>query len=938
MKTDSSRSKALKIAVSLSGVESASLRGVEKNQIEIVGSGIDPVKLISLIRKGVGHAELVSHGEIEEKKQEKKLEVMPYEVAVGWPWPAPYAMYDYEIIKKNENPRLDEITPSKSEVLPVPLEIGEKQINQNTELVSSSALDGESGKKEEKKEVKHTVYDRPYNSPNFVSEEFLTENNVNPREDEIIPSRSEASLELGDTKVDQPGDTSPNSSSPCIFRTSLPELLGFKEPELVSFGPYHRNKNLPLDKYKYVVLEKFLSRTRNQDKDLYFYVQQMIKLERHARRCYSEDLSGLPSSEFVEMMLVDGCFIMEVLCHFGLNEESENGVFPIEPWQVPILVRDLLLLENQIPFIVLDKLFDLWQSDDQEGTATVSVSTMALKVFDLAFPPSMDLSCKLNPSEVVPKHLLDLLLETIRPSNSNPSNDSPSSLFLKTIQYTNSKAMILLNPVFLLLFPNHRKHQMRVDSKKEDGALLKSPVTSSKQKEYEASVQSKPSTSSNKAKTIKKVRLLESAWELQRSGIELRPRRDDRFTDIHFKDGVLEIPPITINDHFIAILVNCVAFEHRSTGCSKDLTAYVSFLSDLIRYPTDVECLYSDGILSRFSYDNERVASSFNHLQSMVSDLEILQDSYLYKTIMEIQGYYSTGGGITCPPALYSVSVCTTKSLVSTLRGYMDSAVAITIEEAPATPTMDPQGPDDNIVLQRVLANVESKLTQSKAQRHHHNYSICPFPDFLHGLDDGIQLVPKLASFGPHHRGKHHLLPFEEQKNHFLSVFIDRGRALGFYAQKLMGLREETKKCYSEKIVMPPNYGELVEMILLDGSFMVELFCEYEEGCVNWPWHVQTLIADLLNLENQIPFCILEELFNGSNFAQRRSSQTLPVLALKFLSKAFCSPSDMIINKLQIQQHPKHLLDLFRLSLLPSPMTDPNKLERTMTWFLQYKV
>ncbi|OMO75606.1 hypothetical protein CCACVL1_16121 [Corchorus capsularis] len=69
MNGDKCRAKAMKIAVSLEGVESAALKGADKSQIEVIGDGVDPVKLTSLLRKGVGFTELVS---VAEKKEEKK--------------------------------------------------------------------------------------------------------------------------------------------------------------------------------------------------------------------------------------------------------------------------------------------------------------------------------------------------------------------------------------------------------------------------------------------------------------------------------------------------------------------------------------------------------------------------------------------------------------------------------------------------------------------------------------------------------------------------------------------------------------------------------------------------------------------------------------------------------------------------------------------------
>jgi hypothetical protein len=75
------RTKAMRIAVSVKGVDAASLTGKDKDQIEVKGEGIDAVKLATIIRKKVGHAEIVSVAE--DKKEEKKPEVVPLTV---WPY------------------------------------------------------------------------------------------------------------------------------------------------------------------------------------------------------------------------------------------------------------------------------------------------------------------------------------------------------------------------------------------------------------------------------------------------------------------------------------------------------------------------------------------------------------------------------------------------------------------------------------------------------------------------------------------------------------------------------------------------------------------------------------------------------------------------------------------------------------------------------------
>ncbi|KAK1575447.1 hypothetical protein Q3G72_005546 [Acer saccharum] len=84
-----SRSRALKIAVGSSGVESVALKGDDKNQIEITGDGIDAAELTRLLRKKIGHAVLESvgaaGGDGDKKKEEDKGKENEAKMQMVWP-------------------------------------------------------------------------------------------------------------------------------------------------------------------------------------------------------------------------------------------------------------------------------------------------------------------------------------------------------------------------------------------------------------------------------------------------------------------------------------------------------------------------------------------------------------------------------------------------------------------------------------------------------------------------------------------------------------------------------------------------------------------------------------------------------------------------------------------------------------------------------------
>ncbi|XP_075646694.1 uncharacterized protein LOC142617635 [Castanea sativa] len=80
VKCDKCLKKAMRIAIGLSGVQSAAIIG-HRDQIEVKGERIDTVKLVTLLRKKVGHASILSIAEEkkEEKEDEKKDELSGYE-------------------------------------------------------------------------------------------------------------------------------------------------------------------------------------------------------------------------------------------------------------------------------------------------------------------------------------------------------------------------------------------------------------------------------------------------------------------------------------------------------------------------------------------------------------------------------------------------------------------------------------------------------------------------------------------------------------------------------------------------------------------------------------------------------------------------------------------------------------------------------------------
>ncbi|KAK9079543.1 hypothetical protein SSX86_001215 [Deinandra increscens subsp. villosa] len=144
-------------------------------------------------------------------------------------------------------------------------------------------------------------------------------------------------------------------------------------PHVVAVGPFHRGKEKlnAMEERKWQYLNTLLSRAVNADACLVKCVEVLQKMEDHARKRYGEEID-MNSDEFVEMMLVDGCFIIELFYKSCCKGVRRRGDPFLATYKVFYHLRhDLILLENQIPFFVLQLLFDLLPVPSQCGDRTL---------------------------------------------------------------------------------------------------------------------------------------------------------------------------------------------------------------------------------------------------------------------------------------------------------------------------------------------------------------------------------------------------------------------------------------------------------------------------------------------------------------------------------------------------------------------------------------
>ncbi|KAF7125091.1 hypothetical protein RHSIM_Rhsim12G0117100 [Rhododendron simsii] len=162
----------------------------------------------------------------------------------------------------------------------------------------------------------------------------------------------------------------------CIYRVpaSVITELNVKayKPQFVSFGPYHHGGYhlMPMEEHKHRALLHFLKRSY---KPLESYLNALAEVAQSLKDSYEslDPVWETDTGKFLRMMILDGCFMLEVLRNntqtadqksaqtvndYVANDPifSNHGKLHIMPY----IKRDMLMLQNQLPMLLLTKLLD----------------------------------------------------------------------------------------------------------------------------------------------------------------------------------------------------------------------------------------------------------------------------------------------------------------------------------------------------------------------------------------------------------------------------------------------------------------------------------------------------------------------------------------------------------------------------------------------------
>ncbi|KAL9426987.1 hypothetical protein AB3S75_033717 [Citrus x aurantiifolia] len=189
----------------------------------------------------------------------------------------------------------------------------------------------------------------------------------------------------------------------CIYRVPK-ELRRVNEeaytPKVISIGPLHYDNQefAYMEKQKIRCKREFSRRiTPKIWEELATFIQEN---EQRIRNCYEEITSSNLQNqlEFVTMILYDSVFILELLLRF-----SECNSVRLKPRLEGYIALDLLMLENQLPYFVLQELFKIAFTK-----TSASLLFISCEFFDAHMPIDSSLNVLVPDDEVEIKHFTDL--------------------------------------------------------------------------------------------------------------------------------------------------------------------------------------------------------------------------------------------------------------------------------------------------------------------------------------------------------------------------------------------------------------------------------------------------------------------------------------------------------------------------------------------------
>ncbi|XP_009616817.1 putative UPF0481 protein At3g02645 [Nicotiana tabacum] len=444
-------------------------------------------------------------------------------------------------------------------------------------------------------------------------------------------------------------------------------------PQLVAIGPYHYWRPELYDMERYKLSAAKTTQKHLQGLKFQQLVEQLIKFD-HRIRCSYHKYLNFSGETLAWMMAVDASFLLEFLQIYATNEgKLITKVSSRMSHLVDVagrksthnaILRDIIMLENQIPLFLLRKMLEFQFSSLDFSDNTLLSMLMGfckeLSPFKMVkeFPKFQLTECA---------HMLDFLYQFIVPKlertceiteddhDQTDVNRGENSSFAKSISHVGQvfrgvwKILLKINrgPVRLLkriVFSRPVKLIFKLPWKLLSSLpgikLFAQPIAYMcfSEEKAEENPEKESESNINKPPLVEEI-AIPSVTKLTKAGVSF-VATNSGIMSINFDGKKMKfyLPTVSLDINTETILRNLVAYEACNASGPLVFTRYTELMNGIIDTEEDAALLREKGIiLNRLKRDAE-VANLWN---GMSKSVRLTKVPFLDKVIEDVNGFYN---------------------------------------------------------------------------------------------------------------------------------------------------------------------------------------------------------------------------------------------------------------------------------------------------------
>ncbi|XP_073107846.1 putative UPF0481 protein At3g02645 isoform X2 [Elaeis guineensis] len=417
-----------------------------------------------------------------------------------------------------------------------------------------------------------------------------------------------------------------------------------------------------MERYKLATARR--TQKKLQSTKLHQLVEYFIKKEHMIRSHYHRHLD-FNGETLAWMMAIDASFLLEFLRNYS---EAEGKVFRRVPTMSHMvdaeriklayncILRDIMMLENQIPLFLVRKILRFqcpsYQIADKDLSNMLIGFVKAVSPFEVMKNfPSIDVKRY--------AHVLQLLYFMIVPKakeGSETINETEVHVDIPELNETKpmgnpSYVKQLFNSVWsrasdlkIMEVPATRpikflgKLPWKIISKLPGVSILTAPIA--KLFFFQGDEKSKDEDSTDDEPPLVEEIMIPSVTELSKAGVKFSPTKGDLTTvSFNSRTATFYLPAVSLDVNTEVLLRNLVAYETAVELGPMVFTRYTELMNGIIDTEEDVKLLRQSGIILNRMKNDEEVAKLWN---AMSRSVRLTKVGFIDKVLVDVNKFHSS--------------------------------------------------------------------------------------------------------------------------------------------------------------------------------------------------------------------------------------------------------------------------------------------------------